>query len=118
LTVDLVDKPKKSTKNMRSKIDRIAAHAEESEKAIERYLCARVAAVGGMCLKYANAAMAGFPDRIVLLPGGRSAWVELKSRGARPRKLQLVRMEQLAHLGFTVHVADSKESVDAILAAL
>ena len=43
-------------------IDKIVRHADYSEKAIERYLAARVKELGGLCLKYSNAGMVGFPD--------------------------------------------------------
>lgn len=91
-------------------------HAEYSEKVVERHLTERVKALGGVCLKYANANMAGYPDRLVCLPGGRLVWVELKSHGIKPRLLQSLRHAELQRLGFDVRVLDSKAAVDACIA--
>lgn len=100
---------------MSKKIDNIVRHAEESEKAIERYLAACVKELGGICLKYANAGMVGYPDRICLLPGGVTVWVELKSKGEKPRVLQGIRFQQMASIGHPVHVCASKPDIDEVL---
>lgn len=91
-------------------------YAEYSEKAVERHLADVVKCLGGVCLKYTNANMAGYPDRLVCLPGGRTVWVELKSRGEKPRLLQLMRHKELRRLGFDVRVLDSRAAVDACVA--
>ena len=100
---------------MSKKIDSIVRHAEVSEKAIERYLAASVKELGGICLKYANAGMVGYPDRICLLPGGVTVWVELKSKGEKPRVLQGIRFQQMASIGHPVHVCASKPDIDEVL---
>lgn len=96
-------------------IKKIQHHSELSEKSIEHYLVERVKAMSGECLKYSNPHTIGYPDRIVLLPGGRVMWVELKSYGERPRAIQLRRIERLRQLGQEVHVCDSRQAVDAIV---
>lgn len=100
---------------MSKKIENIVNHAEVSEKAIERYLVDEVNKLGGLCLKYTNQSMAGYPDRLVLLPGEIVKWVELKSKGKRTTTLQNVRIYTLRKLGFAVSVCDSKESIDELL---
>ena len=90
-------------------------HSAYSEKNIERYLVARVYDLGGHALKYTNPYETGYPDRLVLLPEGKLFWVELKSHGQKPRKLQEKRMAELRELGQRVYTADSKEDVDEIL---
>ena len=70
---------------------------------------------GGLCLKFSSHTETGYPDRLLLLPGGRMAWVELKSRGRKPRRIQELRMESLRGLGFRVYVADSREKVEEIM---
>lgn len=97
------------------KIENIVKHAEVSEKAIERYLAMRCKELGGVALKYSNANTAGYPDRVCLLPHGRTVWVELKSKGRQTSKIQKVRIKQLESIGHRVYVADSKEMVDKIL---
>lgn len=96
-------------------IKKILHNSELSEKSIEHYLVERVRKLGGECLKYSNPHAIGYPDRIVLLPGGRVMWVELKSYGERPRAIQQQRIERLRQLGQEVHVCDSRQAVDAIV---
>ena len=94
--------------------EQIKRHAEVSEKMIEGYLVQEVKALGGICLKYSNPNMVGYPDRLVCLPGGRVAWVELKSKGRKPTRIQNIRMSGLRDMGFEVHVADSREDIDRL----
>lgn len=100
---------------MKKNIDNILHHAEVSEKAIEKYLFDRVKELGGVCLKYSNPNMAGYPDRVVLLPGGKTIWIELKSKGKKPTKLQEIRIASLKLLGHQVFVIDSRETVYLVL---
>ncbi len=101
--------------NMARNIDNITRHSEVSEKAIEKYLGEQVKLIGGLCLKYTSSNLTGFPDRLVCLPGGHIAWVELKSKGKKPTRLQDIRHTQLRQLGFAVSVADCKEDIDLLI---
>ena len=49
------------------------------------------------------------------MPEGKMCWVEVKSKGKKPRMLQIQRHEQLIRLGYKVFVADSKDTVDKIV---
>lgn len=100
---------------VRRSIEKIVKHAEVSEKATEQYLTACVKQMGGMCLKYSNPGMVGFPDRVCLLPGGVTLWVELKSKDGRLNEVQKIRIRQLRGMGHTVNVCRSKEDVDEVL---
>lgn len=66
------------------------------EKEIEQKLAAEVRKRGGMCLKLSCPGMDGVPDRLVLLPGGRMAFAELKAPGKNPRPLQEKRIRHRA----------------------
>lgn len=88
------------------------------ESAIERKLRAAVASSGGLCLKFTSPGYAGVPDRMVLMPGGRICFVELKAPGCKPRPLQLARHGQLRALGFKVFVVDGTEQIAGVLDAL
>ena len=66
---------------------------------------------GGLCLKFVSPAWEGAPDRIILFPGGKIFFVEVKRPGEMPRPLQLKRHEELRKLGFSVYVIDGKEQV-------
>lgn len=93
----------------------MAKICETSEKWLERYLTMRVRLTGGRALKYQNPIETGFPDRLLLYPGGVALWVELKSKGKKPTEMQQHRMGQLRKLGFRVWVADSKEKIEEIV---
>jgi len=55
-----------------------------TEKQIEQKLVKAIKAVGGIAPKFISPCYDGMPDRIVLLPGGRIAFVEVKLRDASP----------------------------------
>lgn len=85
------------------------------ERVIESRLRQEAKKRGGMALKFVSPGMNGVPDRIVLLPGGKMAFVELKAPGKVPRALQEKRMGQLRKLGFLVYVLDGTERMGGIL---
>lgn len=76
------------------------------EKTIEKRLVDVVSRVGGLCLKLPAAQYVGIPDRLVLLPGGILAFVELKRAGQKPRYIQKRWHSILTQLGFNVFVID------------
>ena len=85
------------------------------EKHIEKELAARTRAMGGIAPKFTSPGFDGMPDRLVLLPGGRMGFVELKTPGKKPRALQLARHRLLRRLGFKVYVIDGIEQIDSVL---
>ena len=85
------------------------------EKSLGRILVLSVNQAGGMALKFVSPGMAGVPDRLVLLPGGKIVFVEMKAPGKEPRPLQRLRHEQLRELGFRVYVVDGKEKIREML---
>ena len=96
-------------------IENILHHAEVSEKVIEKYLVEQARLKGLPCLKYSNPNMVGYPDRLLVLPGGKVIWVELKSRGRKPTKIQQMRMAELVSLGHPVKVIDNKADIDELI---
>lgn len=52
----------------------------------------------------------GLPDRLYLLPGGRALFVEFKSTGKKPTKIQEHIIDRIRRVGFTVMVVDSPEA--------
>lgn len=85
------------------------------EKEIEEKLSRSVRSLGGICPKFVSPGFGGMPDRLILLPGGRLAFAELKAPGKKPRSLQLARHRQLRRLGFTVYVIDEEEQIGGVL---
>ena len=85
------------------------------EKEIEMKLVRAVKGMGGICPKWVSPGFDGVPDRIILLPGGRLAFAELKAPGKKPRPLQAARIEQLRGLGVQVYVIDHTEQIGGAL---
>ena len=85
------------------------------ERIIESKLTRATKAMGGLALKFISPGYDGVPDRIVLFPSGRIAFVEVKAPGEKPRPLQLSRHRLLRRLGFRVYVLDAAEQIGGIL---
>jgi len=86
-----------------------------TEKYIEQKLVKAVKKMGGMAPKFVSPGFDGVPDRIVLLPMGRMAFVELKAPGKKMRPLQVKRKRQLEALGFLVYCIDGIEQIGGVL---
>ena len=80
------------------------------ERQIEQRLTQAVRQRQGLCPKWVSPGLDGVPDRIILLPGGRIAFAELKAPGKPLRPLQA--------LGFRVYVIDNQEQIGGVLDAL
>lgn len=86
------------------------------ERVVEKHLVERVEALNGLCLKFISPGQRGAPDRLVVLPGFPTYYVELK----RPRTGKLSELQKRFHdrlrdRGQGVWVLWSKEDVDAFL---
>ena len=90
----------------------------ESEKNIEKNLVKEVKERKGVCLKFLPYMANGFPDRIVILPGGKLAFIELKGEGQKLRKLQKIMFRKLEKLGANVIAIDKTEQIKPYLDAL
>ena len=87
----------------------------KSEKQIEQSLVKAVKNMGGIAPKFVSPGFDGMPDRIVLLPHGLMAFVEVKAPGKKPRPLQMSRHGLLQRLGFKVYVLDDMNQIGGIL---
>ena len=74
--------------------------------------------MGGIAPKFLSPGFDGMPDRIVLLPGGRMGFIEVKAPGKVPRPLQEARHRMLRMLGFRVYVLDTVDQIGGILDAI
>lgn len=86
-----------------------------SEKRVEKVLTDAVKRMGGMAVKFVSPGLDGVPDRIVLLPNRKMAFVELKAPGKKLRPLQEKRKRQMEALGFPVYVIDDVEQIGGVL---
>ena len=85
------------------------------EKTIERKLTVAVKKAGGIAVKFVSPSFDGMPDRLVLLPDGVCAFVEVKAPNKKPRPLQKARHKMLKRLGFKVYVLDDAEQIGGII---
>lgn len=85
------------------------------EKTIEAILISKVKSMGGISLKLTILGFDGAPDRLILLPHGKLAFIELKAPGKKMRPLQEKRKRQLEALGFLVFCIDNAEQIGGIL---
>lgn len=85
------------------------------ERDIEKKLVAAVKKEGGIALKFVSPGCDGVPDRLILMPGGRACFAELKAPGKKMRPLQVKRKEMLEGLGFQVYCIDSIDMIGGVI---
>ncbi len=88
------------------------------EKEIEKKLILEAKKRGGQALKFISPGFEGMPDRIVLMPEGKIAFVEVKAPGKHPRPLQMARHKLLRGLGFSVFILDDVSQIGGIIDAV
>jgi hypothetical protein len=88
------------------------------EKKTECKLKSAVKNMGGIAFKFTAPGINGVPDRLVLLPHGKIAFIELKAPGRKMRPLQVRRKRQLERLGFLVYCIDSIDQIGGVLDAI
>lgn len=87
------------------------------EGVVEKYFLKRCKALGFMCLKFTSPGTRGVPDRVII-GHGWTVFVELKAPSEGLRRLQQEVIKDMRSHGAIVHVANSKELVDELLAEL
>ena len=85
------------------------------EKTVESKFTSAVKAKGGLAVKFTSPGFNGMPDRLVMFPGGRIAFVEVKAPGETPRPLQRSRLKLLRRLGFKAFVLDNTSDIPKII---
>lgn len=85
------------------------------EKTVEQKVVSEVKKASGICPKWVAPGFDGVPDRIVMFPGGKIAFVEVKAPGQKPRPLQTARHELLSRLGFRVYVLDEIAKIGGMI---
>lgn len=85
------------------------------EKEIEKYLREEIKKLGGIAYKFTSPGNSGVPDRLVLLPYGIMAFVELKAPGGKTTAIQDRQIARIKKLDFDAYVIDSKFKVDCFI---
>ena len=89
-----------------------------AEKDIERFLVNGVKKLGGVAYKFVSPGNAGVPDRLIVMPGGRVYFVELKTDAGYATVLQKRQMDRLLRLGCDVNLVRGLDEVMALLGRL
>jgi hypothetical protein len=84
------------------------------ERSVERVLIAAVTAAGGIAYKFASPSRRGVPDRLIVLPGDRIFFAEVKGDVGRLSKLQEVEIARLRKLGARVDIVSSIDQARGI----
>lgn len=88
------------------------------ESEIEKKLRDEVKKLGGKAYKFVSPGNAGVPDRLVILPGNKIGFAELKRPGGKPRPLQKAQIKKIQSLGAFVMVVDSEEKIKEFIKEL
>ena len=86
-----------------------------NEKLIEKKLREAVRKLGGKALKFSSPYETGYPDRLILMPGGRTYWAEMKTTGKKATPKQLLRQKELREMGYIAEIIDSEETLKNFL---
>ncbi len=85
------------------------------EKNLEKKLTTIIKKHGGQCWKLTSPGTAGVPDRIAILPNGKTIFIELKAPNKKPRPLQTRQQQKLKNLGhhtLTINHPDQIQKLD------
>ena len=86
-----------------------------SESCLERVFCAKVKSAGGKAIKMETWGRAGLPDRLVLMPGGRVYFVELKRENGVLSEVQKYVIKEFAKLDFNVRIIRNAEQIEEFI---
>lgn len=82
------------------------------ESLLEQRLVREVKRIGGIAPKWTSPGNGGVPDRIVILPGGKTVYVEMKAPGKQLTPLQERWRAILLGLGHKHYKLDSIEAIN------
>ncbi len=85
------------------------------ESAIEAWMVRAVRSRGGLCYKWVSPGTTGVPDRIVILPDGRTIYVELKTEAGRLSEIQKHIHAELRKRGADVRTLYGLDQVKAFI---
>ena len=82
---------------------------------LERKLVRKIKDLGGMAIKLTSQYSKGDPDRLCLIFDETPFFVEVKSTGEKPTKIQLHVHEKIRELGFEVFIIDTTEKLKSLI---
>ena len=85
------------------------------ESEIEKELVRRVRTAGGKAFKWVSPGNAGVPDRIVIMPGGRIWFVELKTDTGRLSPSQQRQINHLNRLGVRTFILKGQKGLETFM---
>lgn len=85
------------------------------EANLERRFVKGVKDAGALAWKFTSPGHSGVPDRIVLIPGGRVVFVELKTETGTLTPLQIETHNELRDMGFDVRTLYGKQYVEGFI---
>mgnify|MGYP004702544923 CR=1 FL=1 len=85
------------------------------ESYIEGYLVRKVREQGGLCYKFTSPGNPGVPDRLIITPGGRVIFVELKTDVGRLAKIQKWQRSEMEKRGADCRVLYGMDAVKEFL---
>lgn len=85
------------------------------EKHLEQKFTQAIKNTGGITLKLDPTHIVGIPDRLAILPNGKTCFVELKAPGKKPRPIQTHRHNQLKNLGHMVRTLDNPNNIHTLI---
>ena len=85
------------------------------EKEIEKKLVSEIKKRGGRAYKFVSPGNDGVPDRLVILPGGKVIFAELKTDTGKLSSRQQVQIDTLKALGCGVVVIKGEEGLNTFL---
>jgi hypothetical protein len=89
-----------------------------TEKQIEQKLCEAIKRKGGLAYKFVSPGRVGVPDRILILPGGRVVFVEVKTLTGKLSRIQKFRLDEMWERGAEIRVLYGLEAVEAFVEEL
>lgn len=91
---------------------------KQLENEIEEKLRNKVKSLGGRAYKFVSPGNSGIPDRLVVLPGGKIGFAEIKRPGGKTRKSQDRQIAFLKSLDCYTMIIDSEEDIPIFLGGL
>lgn len=92
------------------------------EAKVKRHLREQCEARGWQCLVLVDTVRKKWPDRTLIAPGGRIAFVEVKATGAPMEnnhvREQVRRIQELTALGFPAFLVEGTRGVDVMVSVL